>query len=446
MFLGVDLGTSSLKAALFSAEGECVRRWRIGAPPPRVAGNQVELDPLAWWTALQQVLTEAPDATALSIGGLTNTHVLVDVDGNPLMPAISWADTRTSDLDTGEPTISVAGRLLWLEQFAPDLLAQASSVLFAKDFLVRRLTGECVGDVISWRRWVAGDRWGEDFPARFRHLLPRLVEPGAALGEATAGCLGPGAGPLVVAGVPDALAAAMGAGSVAQGDAWVIAGSSETAGLWVDTASPVSLPVRFRMWGTDTVVLASSVGGVTHGWAERMWPAAEAIGVRADAVLDRPAGRPTPLFLPHIFGERAPEWNPEARGALLGLGGESDAADVWAAVTESIAFVQRQLLAKLQIAGDPLERVVMAGGPAQGRSRGQLLADVLGEAIFVAQDVETGVRGSAMLALQAEQGLSSAEAVAVLAPDLAVVEPRPVHSDVLQGRYREFLRLTALLT
>jgi xylulokinase len=448
-FLGIDLGTSAVKAILLDASGGCLgireRRYPIRQPKPGFA----EQAPEAWWQAAAECVrdlftdAEADPKSVCSIGLSGQMHglVMLDASGAPLRDAIIWPDTRTSAICrewsaesgnyhsiTGLPIATgfFAPSLEWVRRFEPELYERAASVLLPKDYLRFRLTGRIATDPsdasgtylfdITSRRWAAGlvDTLGLD-----QSLLPDLVETLCLAGELTgeaAAELGLSAGIPVAAGGSDQSMAALALG-LAQPDQVAVALS--TGGTII---TPVTEPIVDRRLHTlchafsDQWLLmgATLTGGAALSWLNDQVLSAGSAGGRHRKVLTikqlgRLAEGVSPgsdglFFLPYLSGERTPHMNPNAQGSFVGLTLYHTAAHLVRAIMEGVVYSLCDSMEIFQEHGvRPSNTWCYAGGSRSSVWR-QIIADVFGRPVVWGRFSDYSALGAALCAAAAVGG------------------------------------------
>jgi len=424
-FIGIDIGTTAVKAALFDADGHPIESLREAYPTQRPDGGIVEQDPADWWRLVDGALrrfarrTEAAAVAAIGITSQANTHVFADENGTALAPAIVWQDGRShaeaAELDaTLEPAERLAwwgaplpvdashalARMRWMARHRPGIWRRTASVLLPKDGCLQRLTGERVSDPLSNIGLV-------DLQARYADALIERVEgaaqrlPPLADMTSVAGRVRPGlpfAGVPVAVGTMDAWAGVFGTGSTAEGSGVYLSGTSEILGLLshqvVPTPGVLVMPERHGM--------RLHVGPTQSGGAAQAW-FCDLFGMTPDAMAMAAAQHvpnvATPLFLPHLQGERAPLWDAKARGTFLGLSASSDRAALAFAVYEGVACSARMLLDALASSAD-LAPTALNGGGGGFRSDtwNRIRADMLGVDLHRVVATDPGLLGAAGLA------------------------------------------------
>ena len=457
--LGIDLGTSALKAVLVDEAQEILAEastpLKIESPRP----GWFEQSPDAWWHALIEALgrlrAALPSAfretRALGLSGQMHGAVLLDRDGAVVRPAILWNDSRAAaecdslqravpDLERIAGIIAMPGftapKLLWLRRHEPENSARIAKVVCPKDYLRQRLTGEVVTDMSD----AAGTLWLDEAARQWSspvlaacgltlNEMPRLVEgsdPSGAVLPSIATALGFDRPLIVAGGAGDAAAAAIGIGAVEAGDAFVSLGTSAQFFVTDDHyrrepgtllhAFAHALPGRwFRMAamlnGASCLDLVARLVGE---------PDIAALLSRTEAAYRGPSRL---LFLPYLAGERTPHNDPNARGVFAGLDHSCGATDLCQAVLEGVAFSLLEARALMDRAGAEVASIAVVGGGARSRFWMQLLAHVLGLPVVRYRGSETGPAfGAARLARMALTG-EAASKVCCKPPVLEVLEP-----------------------
>jgi xylulokinase len=476
-FLGIDLGTSQLKALLAAPDGHVLGRGRARYQVDVPAEGRAETDPQDWWRAAGAAVREAlaaaagegapVDVQAVAVAGQMHGVVLADAAGAPVRPAILWLDRRaaaeaayyaelpaelTAPLGN-QPSPGMAGPILrWLAAHEPAVVANASWALQPKDWLRLRLTGAAATDPTDASGTLLFDlargSWAADLVRALglpADKLPRIRDPAqvaGALRPAAAAHLGIGAGVPVATGAADTAAALFAAGL--PGDAALL--TLGTGGQWLAPAGlrPVANTNLFRAIGgggqsfTGLYRLAAVQNmGETINWVRTM------LGVsweHAYSTAGRPWRADTPVFLPYLVQER---WDPSARGCWAGLTLAHGKDDLLRAALEGVAFLLRDRLSDLRAAGHDPARVIIGGGGSSHPAWRQLLADVLGLPLYPAPTTWLSAVGAARLAAAAATGAwpegagtgRSADETEVIAPG---------ERDAASAGYGRFLTLSRM--
>lgn len=437
--IGLDVGTTSCKGAVFDARGALLALTTVPYDVWRPAPGWVEQPAESYWEAavrcIRELLAapgvEARRLAALSSCGQAPTMVLLDAAGAPVRPAILWQDTRAAgeaELLARDPGADVlAGwmglrwpvdaslplaRLLWLRRHEPEILARAAVTLQPKDFVHLRLTGRASTDTWS-AKGLAHQISRQPIPAVLdaasggADFVPQVHVAHEIVGLVTAGgaaVTGVPEGLPVVAGWTDAMAAMLGAGTFGRvGLACDVSGTSEVIGLCTaarpgDTAPLFMAPVLDT--GRASLYGPTQSSGGSLGWALRVLGADSlSLDAALAAAAEVPPGADGIVFLPYLEGERAPVWDPRARGVIFGLTSGHGRAQIIRAVLEGVACSARHILWTAEaMASGPAEELRVAGGGARLALWNQIKADVTNRPLRPCAVTENGVLGAAMLA------------------------------------------------
>ena len=482
LFVGLDIGTSGVKAGVVSARGEILALATKPCTVDRPKPGFVEQDPESYWLAARSCVREAlaapgvdaRDVVALSSCGHAPTLVLLDGRDLPVRPAIVWQDTRATAeaerlaRDPGpeamESLLGVrwpvdaslpAARFLWLRAHEPAVLSRVRTAFLPKDYVHFKLTGERATDAWSAKGLVHQgtlEPVGQllEMAGVSESVAPRAHAAHNVIGRVNEGggdATGLPVGTPVVAGWTDAMAAMLGSGALGHpGVACDVSGTSEVIGLTAASKPADSGPLmaadilgsgRWMVYGP------TQASGGSLGWVLRtLGLGGDAAGATSLAA-DVPAGADGLVFLPYLQGERAPLWDPRARGALVGLATSHEPAHLVRAVLEGVACsVWHVLSAAERATGERAREVRVAGGGARMTLWNQIKADVSGRRFRPCVATENGVLGAAMLA-----ALGSANfANAAQAGDAMVKLDAPIEPNVeVGGVYRRlFERFVAL--
>ena len=370
-YLGLDIGTSAVKAVVIDESGAEI----AAATSPALNSHHPQTGwseqiPDDWVEAVQaccdklrDVLGSAwPSVRAIGLSGQMHGATLLDASSKPLRPAILWNDSRSAEqcdaINTaitdiedraGIPAMPgfTAPKLLWCADNEPDIHAKLAHVLLPKDYVRLALTGELATDMAdaAGTMWLnqRQRQWDDDLcaaSAMDKAWLPRLVEGtdvGGTLRTEAASLLGLRAGIPVAGGGGDAAAGAVGIGAVNEGDAFASLGTSGQ--LFVSTEAYRPAP------GTAVHCYAHCVpqrwfqmACMLNGASPLAWFAEFANRPIAELLQEAEVARDGPLFLPYLTGERTPHNDPNIRGAIYGLGPDTTNAQAMRAVVEAIAY------------------------------------------------------------------------------------------------------------
>ncbi|MGB7243214.1 MAG: xylulokinase [Sulfitobacter sp.] len=455
MYLGLDLGTSGLKAVLMDAGQQILAEATAPLDVQRPHPGWSEQRPADWIAAAKSVLSELAGAIgleqvrALGISGHMHGATLLDDQGRVLRPCMLWNDTRShvqaAAMDGDPAWREINGNIVfpgftapkvdWVRQHEPDIFARTARILLPKDYLRFWLTGEAVSEMsdAAGTSWLdTGKRgWSEVLLAKSGLTLdhmPRLVEGSAVSGvlrDDLAKDLGLPRGVIVAGGAGDNAAAAVGVGVVAPGQGFVSLGTSgvlfvASAAFQPDPASAVhtfchAVPETWHQMG----VILSCTDALN--WYAGL-VGSDAARLTQDLGPLQPPGEA--LFLPYLGGERTPHNDAAARGAFLGLGHATDQKAATRAVLEGVTFAFRDCLDALTGTGTQISSLIAVGGGAKSDYWLHALATMLNIPIDVAEAGDFGgAFGAARLAMMAATG---AGAEIATAPQIARrIDPDP---------------------
>ena len=478
MYLGIDLGTSELKALLVDDAERVVAMRGERLAVQRLRPRWSEQDPAAWWQALDAALqglrsaepSAMAEVRAIGLAGQMHGAVLLDSSDRVLRPAILWNDGRSDDeciaFEAAVPELhAIAGnlampgftapKLLWVRSHEPRVFERIARVLLPKDWLRLGLSGEHASDLsdASGTLWldVGARDWSDRLLAACgldRACMPTLVEgssPAGALRPALAARWGLPSGIPIAGGAGDNAASAVGVGAVRAGQGFVSLGTSGVVFLAGDRFRPNpsdavhafchALPNR---WHQMSVMLCAAG---TLAWTRALF----GLGSDAEVVeralsLDLQQRERAPIFLPYLSGERTPHNDADAQGVLFGLTQEHDASAVAYAALEGVGFGLRDGWRALGGAEQGVEQLSLVGGGARSAGWAQLLASTLGVGLRLETGNEAGAAlGAARLARLADGG---DEADVCRSGELRrEFVPEPADSTLLERRYARFRAL-----
>ncbi|MEM9581854.1 MAG: xylulokinase [Pseudomonadota bacterium] len=453
MYLGLDLGTSAVKALLIGVDQEVLAEARAPLGVARPHPGWSEQTPADWLKATDDVMSALASQTDLSaikaigLSGHMHGATLIDKSGDVLRPCILWNDTRAhieaAAMDADPQFREVSGnivfpgftapKLAWVKENEPAVFAKTAKVLLPKDYLRLWLTGDAVSEMsdaagTSWLDVGARD-WSDDLLAGTgltRDHMPKLVEGAAASGglrSALAAKWGLTAGIPVAGGGGDNAATAVGCGVTKPGQAFLSLGTSgvlfaATPSYAPDAASAVhtfchALPDTWHQMG----VILSATDSLE--WYGRLTGKAPA---NLTSALDGLKAPGRACFLPYLGGERTPHNDAQIRGALIGLEHETDADAGTRAVLEGVAFALKDSADALAGTGTKIDSLIAVGGGSASNVWLQIMATTLGLDIQIPVAGDFGAAfGAARLGMMAETGdlsiASQPKIAATVAPD-----------------------------
>jgi xylulokinase len=430
--LGIDLGTSGAKAILLGIDGrllaEAAATYPVDSPHPGWA----ETDPPAWWRAVVTAARAAHDqaggveVAAVGIDGQMHGLVLTDATGQPLRPALLWADTRAAKETAAwqrlpkprraalaNPIVpGMTGPLLrWVARHEPQTYQRARWALLAKDWVRHQLTGTVAtdpSDASATLLWdLPADRWAHDVAAAVGvepELLPPVVEsgdPAGSLRPHAAKTLELPAGIPIAAGAADTAAALLATGLADPAQVQLSVGTGGQIVRPVPHPAPASAPRThlYRGAAPDRWYAMAAVqnAGLALDWVRRTLQASwsELYG----AARANTPGALGVTFVPYLSGERTPVLRSDARGAWLGLGLAADRTALLQAAVEGVAFALRHALEALP--GPRPHQLRLAGGGSLDPRFRALLADVLHAELRPVEVRSASAIGAALLAAEA---------------------------------------------
>lgn len=436
LLLGFDVGTSSVKAAVFSLDGTPAGFATAVIPLQRPGDGLCEVDPRAYWQGLGECCrmlagegVGLPRVRALSISAHAETLIPVDEDLEPVRPAIVWVDTRstreaaelvarfgTEELASrsGQPLMIPmwpATKLLWLQNHEPDLAVGVRWWLQPLDYLVAKMTGEIASDASEYSSSLLLDirtrRWWQpmlDELGISERVLPELREAGSPIGRLRAEAaaeLGLGEA-LVVMGGFDQACTAVGAGNVREGVVSESTGSSLAAITTIrePPARGSAVPCHVHVVGDHYFLDAHSpTAGAAYSWLR------DQLGNELSfSELDALAATVAPgsdglLLLPWLAGTATPSFDPMARGVLFGLSLDHGRGHLARATLEGVAFELNALLDASRMVGSAPRELRSVGGGAKSALWSQIKADVTALPVSVPVIADyAGALGAAILA------------------------------------------------
>lgn len=433
-YLGIDVGTSATRVGIVGDGFTVVAS--AGYPTRRGSGGQVEQDPASWSAALASALgtLDLRSVTAIGLCGQTPTLVPVDAEGVPVRPALTWQDTRAtaeaaelSDrLGDPEPLIGTAlpwsaanipAKLLWLARHEPDTLRRTRWLLQPKDLVGFELTGSPASDPWSSKgicRVSDGapaasvlDACG--WPLEACPPVSAAWAPRGVVGAAAADRFGLPEGIPVCVGWSDALAQTLAAGCFERRSAFVFSGTSAIVGAPATGGAAGLFSVPRTCAPAALLYGPTQSSGASVAWVARLLGCqpADVPGLAMAAASDA-----IPAFVPYLSGERAPLWNQDVRGLLLGLAAEHGPAEIARAVMAGTLLSARHVLeAVAEATGGELGEIEFVGRGTGDPTWEALALETLGGRIRFHSDPDMSARGAAMLAA-IMTGLSHGEASA----------------------------------
>ncbi len=431
--IGIDIGTTAVKAVAADEDGRVVASTRIPHRLGVPSSDRLEHDAdEAWRRGPVAALAELarPDAVAVAVTSMVPSLTAVDSAGLPLTPGLLYGDGRGRSESGGDGTM-LAGEtvefLRWTARQAPDAVgywpaAAVANHALAGEAVVDNATASTafpLFDGLGWDEAVCDDC---GVPV---DRMPGIATTGTAVGQVR------GTGAVLAAGAVDAVCEQLVAGADRVGDVLVLCGT--TLIVWVTIGEYREVPglwtVPHTAAGKSQIGGPSNAGGLFLGWVDRT----VAQGNPADADPCQ-----VPVWSPYIRGERVPLHDPGRRGALVGLNLTHGAASVRRAAFESSGFVVRQLI---ELSRAPASRIVATGGGTRVGPWMQAIADATALPVAVSAVPEGAAQGAAFLGRLAAGWEISITDAARWASTERVVEPDPAWTGPMQDRYARFLEL-----
>jgi xylulokinase len=490
--IGLDVGTTAVKAGVFGADGRlaglATREYSLLTPGP----DLVELPAGGYWDACVAAVREAVSRSGVPVRAIRGaaissqgeTLIPVSADGLPLRNAIVWLDNRSQDQArrlasrfdqsrvyeiTGQTEIAPtwpATKILWLHEHEPDVFSRTDKFLLLEDFLLHKLTGEFVEEhsLASSTAYfdIRTHSWWEPMLEAIgisASRLPVLVPSGTAVRALTseaASELGLEPDVVVSAGALDQMASAVGAGNISPGQ--VTESTGAALAICATVAAPTYDP-QARMPchchavpGLYALLPWCQTAGMALRWFRDVFGAEE---MRSSAQEGRdaydllcslaeavPPGSEGLIMLPHLAGATCPEMLPQARGVFFGFALGHGKGHFVRAILESVAFMLRRNLDNLASIGVETADICSLGGASRSRLWNQIKADATGRRIAASPDLEAACAGAAMLA-GVGAGIYDDVRSGCLNFQAAQTrfEPDPEASHALTEAYNKYIRL-----
>lgn len=445
LLLGIDIGTSACKVAVFNLQGkvlsQATKEYRVYYPH----SGFVEQNPNEWWesvcTAIKETIASSKinssQIAGIGIDGQSWSAIPIDKKGNVLCNTPIWMDTRADDIcketinrigfdrifmlsgNSFEPTYSTP-KILWFKKNMPDVYNSTYKFLQSNSFIAFKLTGQISQDLsqgygIHSFNMKEG-KWDDSFCEELgfdREKLPEIFQCHDVIGEVTgvaAAQTGLVKGTPVVAGGLDASCGTLGAGVIKVGQTQEQGGQAGGMSICLDSAiAHQKLILSFHVIPELWLLQGGTVGGGgAIKWFKQELGAFEEIEAKAKGsnpfkVMDEeaekiPVGSDGLIFLPYMAGERSPLWDKKAKGVFFGLGYNKTRAHIIRAIMEGCAFALQHNLKTAEEIGVGTDKLVAMGGAANSRLWTQMKADITGKTINVPTSDTATTLGAAILA------------------------------------------------
>lgn len=456
--LGIDVGTSGTKCALFTIDGTVAASATFEYPMLQPRNGWAEQDPAQWWDAVvkgvRHLLSEskaAPDSIrGIGLSGQMHGLVLLDKDGELLDNAIIWCDQRTGqecddmtrDLGvekiiaiTANPPMTgfTAAKLLWIKKNKPEIFKKTAHILLPKDYIRYKLSGDFATDVSDASGMqmmdIANRSWSSEmleYLGLSEEQVPKMYESPDVTGSIhseAAKLTGLAEGTIIVGGASDNAAAAIGTGVVSSGSAFTTIGSS---GVVYGVSDTVAIDMKGRIHtfcasvpGKWTVMSCTQGAGLSLKWLRDTCCTNEIERAKLknidpyifmnEMAAESGIGARGLIFLPYLMGERSPHPDPDCRGVFFGLSAFHDRGDMIRAVMEGVSYSQLECVDVFREMGLSIDSMTLCGGGAKSALWRQMLADLYKCDVESIHSDEGPALGAAILAGVGAEIYSSVE-------------------------------------
>jgi len=474
MYIGIDLGSTNIKAAIYDQDLKLIDRQSRPVQYIRENGL-VEFDVCTYYQELTALIGEMASQNGISriaqiaFTGQAESLVVLDKAGKPLMNAISWMDERSveecAELAEKFPTKvceSVTGQLavlptwpatkiLWLKHHCPEVYENADCYMLLKDYIVYCLTGQKKADMSIATFSFYFDIYNKTYWKEMLQTigisesqLPDLCEPCTVIGNLlphVAQALHLDTDTQVNTGTLDHFAGMIGTGNIGLGGITLSTGTVMALATMAEENTPKNTGIAMHygfLPDTRIMLPVAESGGVSLEWFRRSCMPNTDYDEMNTQLAQR--GDNDLLFLPYLVGTNAPEFDADAKGVFWGLRQEHDAIDMAGAVMEGVAFVLRKNCEHIAAAGVTPTRIIATGGGAKSSIWCQMQADITGIPVSIPAEKEAACLGAAMIAAVSNNRYADFYEAADKAVKFAkVYEPHP-HSR-LETKYHRFQKL-----
>ncbi len=479
-FIGIDLGTSSVKVLVTNDKNEIVgdasKEYPVSYPQEKWA----EQDPLDWWNGTKEAIKEvvnkchiAKDAIrAISFSGQMHGLVALNEENEVLLPAILWCDNRTEeeceDITnyfgqeklseyTGNKALAgfTAPKILWVKKNLPDIFKRIKHIMLPKDYISFKLTGAYATDVSDASGMLLLDvknrTWSKEMLEYLNideAILPKMHESYEVCGKVTASVLeelGLEGDILVIAGAGDQAAGAVGTGTVSEGIVSITLG---TSGVVFAAHEHYAYDKANRLHAFchangkyHSMGVMLSAASCLKWWVDDIQK-----GMGFEALLEEAIQLESEdnnlVFLPYLMGERTPYADPDAKGAFVGMTMMTKRGHMTKAVLEGVSFGLKDSVEILKDINVPINEVRIIGGGSRSLLWKQILADMLGMPIQEINTNQGGALGAAILgAVGAGHFSNVEEGCQAMIKVTNKVEPNLDKKEYYEKKYQKFQRL-----
>jgi xylulokinase len=477
-YLGIDIGTTLIKAALSDSTGKT--RGLASAPYQSIdnSSQYSEQDAREWWESLGKVVRDVikelpPDQIkALSCSTQGGTIIPVDKKGEPVHKAILWTDSRAGEQanqiknNLGGDYIyfrngkkinatSPIAKLLWIKQNEQELYDKTYKLLQVPDYINYQLTGNFIIDTsnASYNAYFMPEsqQWDEHILSKVginKNKLPQIIHTGKVIGNLTskaADFLGLSSNIKVVAGAHDQACAAYGAGLkekqllLSMGTAWVLYGLLSKPVFHTDQLYTLCCYVSPRQWSYFTAMKGSIIADwfINNFCKEDINIANQKNQSVYDYLLaEKYHQKNNIIFLPHFFGS-----DNNTKGGVVGLSLDTEKSDILLAILESLAFEVRKNIEFLHKSGLAFDKIKVTGGPSKNQNLNQILANVINLPVQIMDFQQAPVEGAAALAFTGSTGQNKIRKIS----SKSVVYPDKHYFNQYSQKYQKYKSLCKII-
>lgn len=477
-YIGVDLGTSSVKLLLMDDDGNIVntvtKEYPISFPKP----GWSEQNPTDWYEKTVEGIKElisnidSSKVAGISFGGQMHGLVILDKNDNVIRPAILWNDGRTTKecdflnnqygkdkLTNNTANIAFAGftapKILWLKENEPDNFKKISKIMLPKDYLAYRLSGEFCTDVSDASGMLLFDVknrcWSEEMLELVgikKEQMAKVYESYECVGNLTkqaASELGLSTSVKVIAGAGDNAAAAVGTGTVGDGKCNISLGTSGTIFIASKNFSVDDNNALHSFAHADgyyhLMGCMLSAASCNKWWLDDIIKDKDYQKEQAE-ITDDKLGNNKVFYLPYLMGERSPHNNPLARASFIGMTMDTTRSDMTQAVLEGVAFAIRDSFEVAKSLGIKIDRTKICGGGAKSPLWRKIIANVLNVKVDILEKEEGPSLGAAMLAAVGTKRFEDvSEAVDKIVKVVDTIEPDKAIAQRYEYKYNQFKKI-----
>lgn len=477
-YIGVDLGTSSVKLLLMDDDGNIVntvtKEYPISFPKP----GWSEQNPTDWYEKTVEGIKElisnidSSKVAGISFGGQMHGLVILDENDNVIRPAILWNDGRTTKecdflnneygkdkLTNNTANIAFAGftapKILWLKENEPDNFKKISKIMLPKDYLAYRLSGEFCTDVSDASGMLLFDVknrcWSEEMLELVgikKEQMAKVYESYECVGNLTkqaASELGLSTSVKVIAGAGDNAAAAVGTGTVGDGKCNISLGTSGTIFIASKNFSVDDNNALHSFAHADgyyhLMGCMLSAASCNKWWLDDIIKDKDYQKEQAE-ITDDKLGNNKVFYLPYLMGERSPHNNPLARASFIGMTMDTTRSDMTQAVLEGVAFAIRDSFEVAKSLGIKIDRTKICGGGAKSPLWRKIVANVLNVKVDILEKEEGPSLGAAMLAAVGTKRFEDvSEAVDKIVKVVDTIEPDKAIAQRYEYKYNQFKKI-----